>query len=253
MYKGVIRLGQVLTVVSGKGGTGKTSICAAVAVSLACMGQRVLCVDADIGLRNLDLALGMAELPILPFTDLLSKQYGLEDAARHPSVTGLFLLTAPIRQKAEEISLDAFGELIEQARQQFEWIFIDAGAGVGAGFTLATTFADRILVVANADPASLRDAAFCTDLLYGRFDGRMHLIVNRVRPKLLKKLSLTIDDVMDGVGLPLLGVVPEDANVVLATASGKALTLQSPKGASIACANIARRLCGQRVRLMQQP
>lgn len=244
-------MGQVLAVISGKGGTGKTTVCAAVAASLAAQGQRVLCMDADIGLRNLDISLGMTELSSLSFTDVLSGNYRLQDATPHPAIGGLFLLTAPIRQRAEDISQGAFAALLGQVRQEFDWCLIDAAAGVGSGFQLATRGADQILVVANADPASLRDAAYAAGLLAPRFDSKMHLVVNRVSPKLMSRMAVTIDDVMDGVGLPLIGLVPEDASVPLSAAEGIALPLKSRRGASRACANIASRLCGQRVRLMK--
>lgn len=244
-------MGQVLAVISGKGGTGKTTVCAAVAASLAAQGQKVLCMDADIGLRNLDISLGMTELSALSFTDVLSGHYGLQDATPHPTIDGLFLLTAPIRQRAEEIDFAAFTALLGDIRQEFDWCLIDAAAGVGAGLQLATCGADQILVVANADPASLRDAAYAAGLLAPRFDSKMHLVVNRVSPKLMSRMALTIDDVMDGVGLPLIGLVPEDANVLLSAAEGIALPRKTRRGASRACFNIASRLRGQRVRLMR--
>lgn len=244
-------MGQVLAVISGKGGTGKTSICAGLASCLASRAQRVLCMDADIGLRNLDIALGMAELSILSFTDVMSGHYRLEDAAVHPVLPTLSLLTAPIRHRAEDIPLEQFGKLLEQIREQYDWCLIDAGAGIGAGFRLATAFADRVLVVSNSDPASLRDAARCADLLYDSHRNSMHLVVNRISPKLLSRMAVTVDDVMDGVGLPLLGIVPEDPNVVLAAASGRALIQKTQKGAARACTNIARRLCGERIPLMK--
>lgn len=244
-------MGQILSVISGKGGTGKTSLCAGIAASLAAQGQRVLCMDADIGLRNLDIALGMSELSILSFTDVMSGHYSLNDAAKHPQIPNLQLLTAPIRQRAEDISVEDFGKLLEQVRTQFDWCLIDAGAGIGAGFHLATAFADRVLVVANSDPASLRDAARCADLLYESHGEKMRLVVNRISPKLLSRMAVTVDDVMDGVGIQLIGIVPEDPRVVLAAAHGQALILKTPKGASRACANIARRLTGERVPLMK--
>jgi septum site-determining protein MinD len=244
-------MGQVLAVISGKGGTGKTTLCAAVASCLAAEGQRVLCIDADIGLRNLDIALGMAELSIISFTDVLHANYDLSQATAHPQIPNLQLLTAPIRENAELISQEAFGDLLQQVRQQFDWCLIDAAAGIGAGFRLATRFADQIMVVSTPDPASLRDAACAADLLALDSINNLRLVVNRVDPKMFSRMELTVDDVMDGVGLPLLGIVPEDANVVLAAAHNMPLILQSGKGASIACLHIARRLCGKRMPLMK--
>ena len=122
-------------------------------------------------------------------------------------------------------------------------------AGLGAGFQLATKFCDEAIVVCTADPASLRDAARITDLLQGQ--GQLRLVVNRVCQHLFDKLGSTIDDVMDEVGLPLLGIVPEDLQVTLAAAQGTALVLQTQKGAAVACLHIARRLNDKKVPLMR--
>ena len=235
-------VGEVICVLSGKGGTGKTSVCAAVASCLAAEGQSVLCIDADIGLRNLDIALGMAELPIVAFTDVIHGHYGFDDAAVHPRLPLLQLLTAPVRENEELIHTEGLEQLLRQARERYDFIFIDAPAGVGTGFRLASRYADRCLVVSTPDPASLRDAGCAADLL--SLDGKeeMHLIVNRVHPRLLKRMELTVDDVMDEVGLPLLGVVPEDVDVVLAASEGSALIFATDGGAAEACLRISRRL-----------
>ena len=244
-------MGQVLAVISGKGGTGKTTLCAGVAACLAAEGQRVLCIDGDIGLRNLDIALGMSDLFVLPFTDILHGHATLSDATCHPQIPNLSLLTAPIRENAELISQEAFGALLQQARKVYDWCLIDAAAGIGAGFRLATRFADQIVVVATPDPACLRDATCAADLLALDNKDQVKLVVNRVEPKLFARMELTVDDLMDGVGLPLLGIVPEDPNGVLAAAGNTALILNSGKGASVACLHIARRLCGRREPLMK--
>ena len=250
---GVEALGEVNSVISGKGGTGKTTICAAVATCLAADGKRVLCIDADIGLRNLDIALGMAELPIVAFTDVLHGHYTLADATVHPKLDRLFLFTAPIRENEALIDQAGFGRLLEQAREQFDVCLIDAPAGIGPGFRLATCHADRCLVISTPDPASMRDAGCAADLL--ALDGKedLLLVVNRVAPKLFSRMTLTVDDIMDDVGLPLLGLVPEDTDVVLAAAEGSPLIFATDGrgGAAEACLRISRRLCGQLLPLMK--
>lgn len=244
-------MGEVISVISGKGGTGKTTLCAAIASCLAVEGCRVLCIDADIGLRNLDIALGMSELPIVSFTDVLHGHYTLEDAAEHPRIDGLYLLTAPVRENEELISWEGFSRLLQSAREAFDYCLIDAPAGIGMGFRLATGYADRCLVVSTPDPASLRDASCAADLLL--LDGRenLQLVVNRVVPKMFARMELTVDDVMDGVGLPLLGVVPEDEDVPLAAAEGSALIYATDGGAAEACLRISRRVRGIATPLMK--
>ena len=244
-------MGEVISVISGKGGTGKTTICAAVATCLAVDGKRVLCIDADIGLRNLDIALGMAELPLAAFTDVLHGHCNLSDAAEHPQFPGLFLLTAPVRENEDLLSADGFRELLEQARRDFDFCLIDAPAGIGAGVRLATRFADRCLVLSTPDPASMRDAGCAADLLI--LDGKetLQLIVNRCAPRMFSKMELTVDDIMDDVGLPLLGLVPEDTDVMLAAAYGAPLILSTNGGAAEACLRISRRLRGVPTPLMK--
>ena len=245
--------GKVIMIASGKGGTGKTSLTAGVAACLAAEGQKVLCIDCDMGLRNLDLSLGLADEATVAFTDVMDGLYTLEDAVTHPRIPGLDLLTAPVTKLPEDVDQEAFGRLLEEVRAQYDWCLIDAPAGVGVGFQLATRYADELVVVAVADPASMRDAARAADLieLQDRPDRPMRLVVNRVSRRMYRKLRATVDDVMDGVGLPLLGIVPDDISVTLAAAASEPLILYTSRGASVACLHIARRLCGRRATLLR--
>lgn len=244
-------MGEVISVISGKGGTGKTTVCAGVASCLAAEGNRVLCIDADIGLRNLDIALGMADQPIIAFTDVINGHYQLSDAAEHEEIPGLFLFTAPIRENEELISFSNFEKMLQEVRKSFDYCLIDSPAGIGTGFRLATKFSDRSIVVSTPDPASMRDAERASELLL--LDGKedLHLVVNRITPKLFHQMDLTVDDIMDGVGLPLLGIVPEDSEVILAAADGVALVLSATDGAAEACLRISRRLRGKATPLMK--
>lgn len=244
-------MGEAIAVISGKGGTGKTTVCAAVAACLAACGKRVLCIDADVGLRNLDIALGMADLSVAAFTDVISGVCTLRDAAVHPVLEKLFLLTAPVREGERCIDVEGFGALLKQAKREFDFCLIDAPAGLGIGFRLATCYADRCLTVTTPDLASMRDAAHTAELL--QLDGKrgLYLVVNRVRPRMFRRLELTVDDMMDEVGLPLLGVIPEDPDVLLAAAEGNALIFATDGGAAEACLRISRRLCGDMLPLMK--
>ena len=126
-----MHMGVTVSVISGKGGTGKTTLCAGIAACLAAEGKRVLCIDADIGLRNLDIALGMAEQPAVAFTDVTQGFCKLSDAAEHPALPGLFLLTAPVREQDALVEQQRFGALLREAREAFDWVLIDAAAGIG--------------------------------------------------------------------------------------------------------------------------
>ena len=244
-------MGTVIVVTSGKGGTGKTSLTGGVASCLAALGQKVLCIDLDIGLRNLDISLGMTDRALMDFTDVVEGRCSLERAAvEHPVIRGLYLLTAPVRPTPDALDEEKMRAMLLQARAQFDYILIDSPAGLGSGFRLAVCGADRAVVVSTNDSSALRDAQRTVVELGQRLDV-IHLVMNRIQPKLLRRLRTTIDDAMDAAGLPLLGVVPEDSQVILAANTGEPLILFSRKGAALAYLNIAKRLMGQRVPLMK--
>lgn len=244
-------IGTAIVVTSGKGGTGKTSTTGGVAACLAAMGHRVLCLDGDVGLRNLDLTLGMTDQALMDFTDVIQGRCSLDRASvEHPRIKNLFLLTAPVTLPA---GVDETGmrRLMRQVRDKFDYCIIDCPAGVDAGFRLATCAADRAILVCNTDYAALRDGQAAVQRLRS-LNIPIHLVVNRVKPKLLRKLRMDIDDAMDDTGLPLLGVVPEDETVTLAAARGISVITMARKGAAQAYYNIARRITGARVPVMRR-
>ena len=237
-------MGELIAVLSGKGGTGKTSVCAGIASALALQGETVLCIDCDVGLRNLDIALGMSESGALSFLDVCSGDYALEQAAPHPIYRSLSFLTAPVNCQAGDIDPQAFLALLEQARSHFSYVLLDAPAGIEEGFQMAARFADRIVLVTGPDPASVRDASRAAEVLEQMGKTNIRLIVNRISKKMAAALGITVDDIMDQSGLPLLGIVPEDPNVVLAAAFKQPLLGYTTKGASAACRRIAKRILG---------
>ena len=244
-------MGIIIAVTSGKGGTGKTSITSGTAASLALMGRSVLCIDMDIGLRNLDISLGLNDRALMDFSDVALGRCPLARAAvSHPDLKGLSLLTAPLSLPAS-LTADKIRALLNIARSMYDYVLIDSPAGLGTGFRLATCGADRALVVATNDASSLRDAQH-TVMELDRFPrGTLHLVVNRVRGKLLRSMHATIDDAIDTAGLPLIGVVPEDPQVILCANQGLPLTSRGRRGAALACWNIAQRLEGKQVPIMK--
>ncbi len=248
-FQEAAKVGEVIAVLSGKGGTGKTSICAAVATALSEEGNRVLCIDCDVGLRNLDISLGLASQPVLSFLDICQGSYALSALMPHPRFPNLYFLTAPMNRSIDDIDADDFSELVMSARKIYDFVLLDAPAGLDTGFRLAATKADRVLLITGPDPGSIRDAGHTASLLelMGKVNNR--LIVNRISPRLAATMDLTIDDVMDDTGLPLIGVVPEDHNVVLAAAFGQALLEYSKKSAAAACRRIAKRIQGMPVKI----
>ena len=244
--------GQCIAVVSGKGGTGKTSFTAGVGAALAQSGRRVLCLDCDVGLRNLDLALGLSDRAFMDFSDVARRRCPLEMAVvEHPNIPGLFLLTAPARVRGSDVTEQEMASLLKDIRSRFDFCLLDAPAGLGSGFRLATCAADRCVVVTTTDASSLRDAQHTVMELNHFGAGKIHLVVNRVRKKMLRSMHATIDDAIDKAGLPLIGVVPEDDQLPLSLHQGVPLLLRSSDNAAAAYTNLAQRLQGQRVPLLR--
>ena len=242
-------MGTVIAITSGKGGTGKTSITGAVAASLALMGRQVLCIDMDIGLRNLDITLGLNDRALMDFSDVALGRCPLARAAvEHPELKGLALLTSPMSLPAS-LTPEKVRALLDTARSRYDYVLIDSPAGLGVGFRLATCAADRAVVIATNDASSLRDAQrTVAELGHIR---QVHLIMNRIQVKLLRKLRTTIDDAMNTAGLPLVGVIPEDPQVILCANLGQPLTTRGQRGAALACRNIALRLEGDHIPIMR--
>lgn len=245
-------MGKIIAVVSGKGGTGKTSFTANVGLALAALGKNTLCLDCDITLRNLDLALGLTDKALMDFSDVIAGRCSLSDAAAdHPKYPGLHLLTAPLSPGGQlDVTDEQMRQLLDQVRQEYDYCLIDAPAGLGQGFRLATGCADCVVVITTTDASALRDAQRTVSVLRNRIP-RIHLVVNRVQPRLLRRLHTTIDDAMDAAGLPLLGIVPEDPQVMLCANQGQPLILRASRGAAVAYLNIAKRLLGQKAPLMK--
>ena len=233
-------MGTAVMITSGKGGTGKTSLTAGVASCLAALGKRVLCIDLDIGLRNLDMVLGMSDQAVMDFSDVMAYRSTLLSAAvEQPEIRGLYLLTAPLTP--DGLDDQRFREVVDEAKECFDYVLMDCPAGLSGGFQLAMNAADRAIVVSAVDPAALRDAQRAVAELHAL--PQLHLVMNRVQPKLMRKLRTSIDNAMDISGLPLLGVTT--------SSSGVPLVLIDYKGAAPAYLNISKRILGQRVPLLR--
>ena len=245
-------MGRVIVITSGKGGSGKTSVSAGLSCCLASLGHRVVCLDADVGLRNLDVVLGLSDRAPLDFCDVILGAAELDSAlVNHPQLKTLWMLAAPAVPPAEQIDHRRMGELVNKLRERFDYTIIDSPGGLGRGFALAAAFADEALVVTTPDAVSLRDSQRTAELL-----DRMHiparLIVNRVRPKLIAARGMfNIDDSMDLTGLPLLGVIPEDETVIMSQNRGIPVIFEEHTGAALAYMNITHRIEGHYVPIMK--
>lgn len=244
-------MGVSIVITSGKGGTGKTTVTAGLGACLAALGKKVICVDADAGARNLDLALGMSQAltSAQDLSDVLREPEKPEMAmTEHPSVPELYLVPAPLTRGLDEMDLDNFSALIKALSARADYVLIDCCAGLEKGFRMATGAADRAIVVSTAEKSSLRVASRAASLLTP--EKQTSLVVNRVNPRMIKgRYAPNVDDIMDEAGLPLLGLIPEDEMVPAAAHLGLAPTLTGGTGAAAAFLRVARRLAGERIPL----
>lgn len=245
---------KVIVVASGKGGTGKTTLTAGIATSLAVLGRKVLVIDGDSGLRNLDIVLGMSDCVVFSFADVARQVVTLRRAAApHPKIPGLFLITAPTSLAQEEVTPAGIRFLAKQAQEEgFEYVIVDGPAGLADEIHLFAPVATQGVVVTSPDEACIRGAERIARFLEEDGVYRIRLVVNRIRPRLIRYgMASDIDDAMDLTGLPLLGIVPEDEDVIACANRGKAVISVKKDGASKAYRNIALRLEGQRLPLMR--
>lgn len=246
-------MGTVIAVTSGKGGTGKTTLSGGLGSCLAALGHRTLCIDCDVGLKNLDLVLGLTDLSLMNFEDVMTGRVSLEDGAvPHPDIENLFFLTAPSTLDPENIDREKMAELLSQVREEFEYCIIDGPAGVGAGFRLAAANADMAIIVAGGDGMSLRDGQRTTTELAKLGVTNVKLVLNRIRPRLLSQIQANADDMIDTVGAQLLGIVPEEEGIMKAGCTETPVVLTDDKNAREPFLRIARRVTGERVLLSKK-
>jgi septum site-determining protein MinD len=243
-------MGKTIVVTSGKGGTGKTTTVGAVAACLAALGNRTLCLDCDVGLKNLDITLGLSEFPVADFSDVIHGTTALKDACtEHPEIKNLWYLGAPSELTPEEIDAGGMVKLMDEIREEFDYCLIDSPAGIGAGFRLATVSADMAIVVCTGDTSSMRDGQKVVAALMDNGYTDIRLLVNRVRPKLFKKVMATVDDIIDTVGARLIGIIGEDEGVIIAANKERPLVLYEDKLAAEQFLRVAMRITGEKVPL----
>jgi septum site-determining protein MinD len=234
-------------VTSGKGGVGKTTTTANVGTALAVRGARVVLVDADVGLRNLDIVLGLESRVKHHLLDVLEERVPVEDALVPGKYSeGLFLLAAAQAREKDEVETLRMQALMASLRERFDYVLIDSPAGIELGFRNAIAGADEAIVVCTPEVAAVRDVDRVVGLLGNRF--RPQLIINRLRPTMVKKgKMLSVDDVNGILRLPLLGVIADEPEIIITTNRGEPLALraQTPTGAAYHA--IAARIAGDDV------
>ncbi len=236
--------GRRIVVTSGKGGVGKTTTTANVGAALAAGGATVALVDADVGLRNLDIVLGLESRVRFHVLDVLEGKAALDDAlVSDKRVPTMKLLAASQTREKDDVDTAAFQALIGDLRERFDYVLIDCPAGIEKGFVNAIAGADEAIVVCTPEVSAVRDADRVVGLLGDRTSIR--LIVNRLRPGLVKKgKMLSVDDVNAILRLPLLGVIADEPGVIVATNKGEPIALEAGSVTGDAYRKIAGRIAG---------
>ena len=227
-------MAEVIGFVSGKGGMGKSALCAEIAKNLAAAGKKVLCIDCQNVYGDLDAYLHLEPVPHLTYAEVCRGAFPLEKATTHPFLPKLSFLAAPAGR--ERVDAEDLARLLRQARLQFDYILLDDPQ--------EELSADRFCLVTAANPAAIRGARRKADTLEIQGKTTVRLIVNFIDIKQMHMLELNVDDVMDQVGLPLLGIVPYDWGITLACAQGKYPHSSKKTGAFAASERIASRILG---------
>lgn len=239
----------VITVSSGKGGVGKTTTTANLAVALAGLGAKVVCIDGDIGLRNLDVVLGLENRIVYDLVDVVEARCRLRQAMiRDKRMPELFLIPAAQTRDKSAISPSDMVRLCDELRPDFDYILIDSPAGIERGFRNAIAPADTILVVTNPEVSAVRDADRIIGLIEAEEKGPARLIINRLNPGMVKRGDMLAPaDVLELLAIDLIGIVPEDETVIMSTNRGQPIAFDQKSRAGQAFNNIARRIKGEQV------
>ncbi len=245
-------MGEVIVITSGKGGVGKTTTNANISTGLAALNYKVVMIDTDIGLRNLDVVMGLENRIVYDIVDVVQGNCRLKQALiKDKRFENLFLLPAAQTKDKNSVNTDQMKELVGNLKPEFDYIVIDCPAGIEQGFKNAIAAAERAIVVTNPEISAVRDADRIIGLLEAAELHDPMLIINRLRPAMVKKGDMmNIVDVEDILAIKILGVVPEDEAIVISTNRGEPAVLEQTSKAGQAYRNIVKRITGEDVALM---
>lgn len=245
-------MGDAIVVTSGKGGVGKTTTSANIGTALALQGKKVCMVDTDIGLRNLDVVMGLENRIIYDLVDVTEGRCRLSQALiKDKRFEELYLLPAAQTKDKNAVTPDAVRKIVLELKNEYDYVIIDCPAGIEQGYKNAVAGADKAIVVTTPENAAVRDADRIIGLLEHDGIKSPKLVINRIRPGMVKKGEmLDIDEVCQVLAIDLLGIVPDDEHVIKAANSGEPTVMNPSSKAAIAYRNIARRILGDTVPLM---
>lgn len=241
--------GQVVTITSGKGGVGKTTATANLGVALARRGQRVACIDADIGLRNLDVVMGLENRIVFDLVDVIEGRAKLRQALiKDKRLPELQLLPAAQKRDKTAVSDKQMVKLCEELKREFDFVLVDSPAGIESGFKYSVAPADQVLLVVTPEVSSVRDADRVIGLVEAQEKAAPKLIINRMRPAMVKRGDmLATADVLEILSIELVGIVPEDEAIIMSTNKGHPVALEDHSPSGGAFTRIAQRLLGEDV------
>ncbi|GAC41384.1 septum site-determining protein MinD [Paenibacillus popilliae] len=245
-------MGEAIVVTSGKGGVGKTTTSANLGTALALLGKKVCMVDTDIGLRNLDVVMGLENRIIYDICDVADGRCQLNQAlVKDKRFDELYMLPAAQTKDKDAVSPEQVKDIILELKKDYEYTIIDCPAGIEQGFKNAIAGADSAIVVTTPENAAVRDADRIIGLLENANVGSPKLIVNRIRSSMVKSGEmLDLDDILQVLNIELLGIVPDDELVIRAANTGEPTVMNPDSRAAVAYRNIARRILGDMVPLM---
>jgi septum site-determining protein MinD len=240
---------KVITITSGKGGVGKTTATANLAAALAANGSKVVCIDADIGLRNLDVVLGLENRIVYDLVDVVEGRCRLRQAMiRDKRMPELFLIPAAQTRDKSAVTPSDMVRLCDELRPEFDWILIDSPAGIERGFRNAIAPSDIVVVITNPEVSAVRDADRIIGLIEAEEKGPARLIINRIKPAMVRRGDmLGTEDVLELLAVDLIGIIPDDEEVTTSTNRGLPIVLNGKSKSGQAFRNIARRLDGHTV------
>lgn len=245
-------MGEVCVITSGKGGVGKTTATANLGVGLALQGFKVVLVDTDIGLRNLDVVMGLENRIVYDIVDIIEGSCRMKQALiRDKRYENLYLIPAAQTRDKSAINPTQMKKLCEELKKEFDYIIVDCPAGIEQGFKNAIAGADRAIVVTTPEVSAVRDADRIIGLLEANDVKDAKLLINKIRPGMVKRGDMMdIDDIMDILAIDLIGVVPDDEKIVISTNKGDPTVADMKSVAGQAYRNITKRVIGEEVPIM---
>lgn len=243
---------RIIVVTSGKGGVGKTTTTANLAASLAKDGHKVAAIDGDVGLRNLDVIMGLENRIVYTLVDVVEGTCRLNQALiKDKRIDNLFLIPTAQSRTKDSVSAEQMLALCAELRKDFDFVLIDSPAGIEAGFHNSAIGADEAIVIVTPEVSAVRDADRIIGLLESMEKAPIRLIINRIKPDMVTRGEmLDVQDVLDILAVDLLGIVPDDESIVTSANKGEPLVLGSTSKAAKAYSNIAKRVAGEEVPIM---